>query len=206
MLRERTAKASECATTLRQKTAAQSPSATARTSLPDQSLQPLRDPESLLIVVSFTLSIFYQTAGMLGARNRIGLTEHQIEHCQETWEFLCGRAKRELDPSEAHRHGSRTRYDERRRAVILGADAYPGTGQSANSRMSVLACLAHELAHMRRAARGFRRPLAPPGGFLDEAETSIYASFFKYVPLRDREDLVEDARDRLFDWLAFPKE
>jgi hypothetical protein len=88
----------------------------------------------------------------------------------------------------------------------LGADAYPGMGQSANSRMSVLACLAHELAHMRRAGRGFRRPLTPPDGFLDEAETSIYASFFKYVPLRDREDLVEDARDRLFDWLAFPKE
>jgi hypothetical protein len=72
--------------------------------------------------------------------------------------------------------------------------------------MSVLACLAHELAHMRRATRGFRRPFTPPDVFLDEAETSIYASLLKYVPLRDREDLVEDARDRLFDWLAFPKE
>jgi len=143
---------------------------------------------------------------MLGARNYIGLTDHQIEHCNQTWEFLCGRLKRELDPSEAARHGSRTRYDERRRAVILGADAYPGTGQSANSRLSVLACLAHELAHMRRAERGFRRPVNPPDGFLDEAETSIYAAFLRYVPLRDREDLVEDARDRLFDWLAFPKE
>lgn len=143
---------------------------------------------------------------MLGARNRIGLTDHQIKHCQETWEFLCGRVKRELDPSEAHRHGSRTRYDERRRAVILGADAYPGAGQSANSRMSVLACLAHELAHMRRAARGFRRPLTPPDSYLDEAETSIYASFLKEVWPHDRADLIEDARDRLIDWLAVTKE
>jgi hypothetical protein len=143
---------------------------------------------------------------MLGGRNRIGLSDHQIEHCQETWEFLCGRFKRELDVSEAARHGSRTRYDERRRVVILGADAYPGIGQSANSRMSVLACLAHELAHMRRAARGFRRPLTPPDSDLDEAETSIYASFLKEVWAHDRVDLIEDARDRLIDWLAVTKE
>lgn len=157
-----------------------------------------------MLIVYFVY--LYQILRMLGARNRIGLTDHEIEHCLLTWRFLCGRFKRELDPSEASRHGSRTRYDERRRVVILGADAYPGTGQSANSRMSVLACLAHELAHMRRAARGFRRPLTPPDSYLDEAETSIYASFLKDVWPRDRADLIEDARDRLTDWLAFSKE
>lgn len=143
---------------------------------------------------------------MLGERNYIGLTEDQIERCVETWRFLCGRTERELDASEAARHGSRTRYDETRRAVILGADAYPGRGQSANARLSMRACLAHELAHMLRAGRRFRRPLTVPDMYLDEAETSIYASFLKNVRLRDREDLVEDARDRLIDWLAYNRE
>jgi hypothetical protein len=143
---------------------------------------------------------------MLGARNQVGLTNDQIQRCLQTWEFLCGKVQRPLDLSEAARHGSRTRYDERRRVVILGADAYPGTGKSANSRLSMLACLAHELAHMLRALRGFKRPLTLPDLCLDEAETSIYAAFLKNVWPRDREDLVEDARDRLIEWLAFPKE
>lgn len=142
---------------------------------------------------------------MLGERNYVGLTDEQIQRCMETWDFLCGKVERELDPSEAARHGSRTRYDEQRRAVILGADAYPGTGLSANARLSMPACLAHELAHMLRAARGFKRPLTVPDRYLDEAETSIYASFLKNVWPRDRADLVEDARDRLIDWLAFPR-
>lgn len=143
---------------------------------------------------------------MLGARNYVGLTDEQIERCHAIWNYLGGRSKPELDRSEARLHGSRTRYDESRSAVILGADAYPGTGVSANSRLSVAACLAHELAHAERANLGFRRPLVPPDVHLDEAETSIHASFVENVSGRDREDLVEDARDRLFDWLASPTE
>jgi hypothetical protein len=143
---------------------------------------------------------------MLGERNYIGLTEIQIGRCRDVWEALCGESNRVLDVSEAAYHGSRTRYDEDRDAVILGANAYSGAGASANSRMSMQACLAHELAHMLRAELGFNRPFTSPDVHLDEAETSIHASFLESVSLRDREDLVEDARDRLFDWLAFPKE
>jgi hypothetical protein len=143
---------------------------------------------------------------MLGARNRVGLTDDQIRTCVQAWQFLCGESPRLLDLSEAARHGSRTRYDERRRVVILGADAFSGTGASANSRMSLRACLAHELAHALRSEMGFDRPILPPDGYLDEAETSIHASFLENVSPGDREDLVEDARDRLFAWLAFPKE
>jgi hypothetical protein len=84
----------------------------------------------------------------------------------------------------------------------LGADAYSGTGSTANARMSMQACLAHEMAHLQRAEMGFRRPLVPPDVHLDEAETSIHASFLKKVSRRDRQDLVEDARDRIFDWLT----
>jgi hypothetical protein len=53
-----------------------------------------------------------------------------------------------------------------------------------------------------RAEMGFRRPLALPDAHLDEAEASIFASFINPVTRRDREDLVEDARDRLIAWLA----
>jgi hypothetical protein len=143
---------------------------------------------------------------MLGERNYIGLSDEQIRRCVRVWKELCGEHTRRLDVSEATHHGSQTRYDEDRRMVILGANAFAGIGASANARMSVLACLAHELAHMLRAELGFNRPFTSPDVHLDEAETSIHASFFEGVSLRDREDLVEDARDRLFDWLAFPKE
>lgn len=143
---------------------------------------------------------------MLGARNQVGLTDDQIYRCTQVWEVLCGGTLPDLDTTEAARPGSRTRYDEDRRVVISGADAYSGTGSSANARMSMQACLAHELAHMVRAEKGYSRPLVPPDEYLDEAETSIEASFNEFLSRRDREDLVEDARDRLIDWLAAQEE
>ncbi len=68
--------------------------------------------------------------------------------------------------------------------------------------MSTLACLAHELAHVERFQLGYRRLTALPDVLLDEAETSLRASFTSVVSSKDREDLVEDARDRLIQWLA----
>jgi hypothetical protein len=41
---------------------------------------------------------------------------------------------------------------------------------------------------------------------LDEAETSLRASFTSVLSPKDREDLVEDARDRLIQWLALRQE
>jgi hypothetical protein len=41
-----------------------------------------------------------------------------------------------------------------------------------------------------------------PDVLLDEAETSLRASFTSPLSPKDREDLVEDARDRLIQWLA----
>lgn len=144
---------------------------------------------------------------MLGSRNHDGLTDDQIRRCEDMWAYLCGdERKHPLDTSEAGHYGSRTRYDERRHVVMLGADAVSGTGSTANARMSVRACLAHELAHLLRAELGFRRPFTPPDVYLDEAETSIHASFLDHVSRQDREDLVEDAHDRISDWRAFPKE
>jgi hypothetical protein len=37
---------------------------------------------------------------------------------------------------------------------------------------------------------------------MDEAETSLRAAFTSVLRMKDREDLVEDARDRLIQWLA----
>jgi hypothetical protein len=138
----------------------------------------------------------------LGQRNRSGLTARQIEHCVLAWEALCGAEPKTLLIEEASWNDSKTRFVEDRNVVYLGADAYPGQGFSANSRMSMLACLAHELSHMQRFAKGYNRPLAMPDVLIDEAETSLNASFNVSLSQKDREDLIEDARDRLTDWLA----
>jgi len=138
----------------------------------------------------------------LGRRNHRGLTDHQIEYCVNAWDFLCGKNQRALILDEARIDQSLTRFIEDLNVVYLGANAYPGEGFSANSRMSVLACLAHELSHAERFTRGYRRPLEEPDKLIDEAETSLDASFHLELGSKDREDLREDARDRLTDWLA----
>ena len=103
---------------------------------------------------------------------------------------------------EASRHSSRTRFNEIDNNVYLGADVKPGIGIEANSRMSILSCLAHELAHAERFRLGYRRPTDLPDVLLDEAETSLRAAFTSILRKKNREDLVEDARDRLIQWLA----
>jgi hypothetical protein len=68
--------------------------------------------------------------------------------------------------------------------------------------MSVLACLAHELAHAERFELGFQRPNKFPDSLIDESETSLHASFMPVLSSTEREDLVEDAVDRLYQWLV----
>lgn len=143
---------------------------------------------------------------MLGSRNRSALTRAQIQRCRDLWEVLCDEVAPPLDVSEAGRHGTRTRFDELRAAVVLGADVLPGIGATANARMSLLACLAHELAHAERFRLGYRRPFELPDMLLDEAETSLHASFTPVLSRRDREDLVEDARERISGWLKHRNE
>jgi hypothetical protein len=140
---------------------------------------------------------------LTAGRNQIGLTERQIEYCLEVWAVLCTDSSFALDTSEARQHSSRTHFNEEQNKVFLGSDALPGEGVNATSRMSILACLAHELAHAERFRLGYRRSIDLPDVLLDEAETSLRASFTSVLRMKDREDLVEDARDRLIQWLAF---
>ena len=140
---------------------------------------------------------------MLAAgRNQSGLTDKQIEYCLEVWAVLRADRRIVLDISEASQNFSRTRFNEDQNKVFLGTDAFPGEGVDANSRMSTLACLAHELAHAERFQLGYRRPTDLPDVLLDEAETSLRAAFTSLLRKKNREDLVEDARDRLIQWLA----
>jgi hypothetical protein len=136
-------------------------------------------------------------------RNQRGLTEKQIAYCLEAWAALCADQPIALETSEAVQYASRTRFNEAQNVVILGADTWPGDGVDANARLSTLACLAHEFAHVERFQMGYRRPMALPDVLLDEAETSLRAAFTSLLSAKDREDLVEDARDRLIQWLAF---
>jgi len=135
-------------------------------------------------------------------RNLPGLTERQIAYCVEVWAVLCADRPIAFETSEAVQYASRTRFDEAQSTVFLGADALPGDGVDANARLSTLACLAHELAHAERFQLGYRRPTDLPDVLLDEAETSLRAAFTSILSPKDREDLVEDARDRLIQWLA----
>ena len=75
-------------------------------------------------------------------------------------------------------------------------------GRSRRECPAVHASLAHELAHAERFQLGYRRPTDLPDVLLDEAETSLRASFTSILSPKDREDLVEVARDRLIQWLA----
>ena len=140
---------------------------------------------------------------MLAAgRNQAGRTDQQIEYCVEVWTILRANQPTLLDISEAKQNFSRTRFNETQNKVFLGADVFPGDGVDANSRMSTLACLAHELAHTERFQLGYHRPTDLPDVLLDEAETSLRAAFTSLLRKKNREDLVEDARDRLIQWLA----
>jgi hypothetical protein len=115
---------------------------------------------------------------------------------------LCADQPIAFNTSEAVHYASRTRFHEAQNMVFLGTDALPGDGVDANARLSTLACLAHEFAHVERFQMGYRRPIDLPDVLLDEAETSLRASFTSILSAKDREDLVEDARDRLIQWLA----
>ena len=139
---------------------------------------------------------------ILAGRNQTGLSEREIENCLKAWEVLCGEKRREIVTNEALRHSSRTRFNEIDGLTYLGADVKPGNGIEANARMSILACLAHELAHAERFDLRFQRSSTLPDNLIDEAETSLHASFHSVLNSKDREDLIEDARDRLNQWFV----
>lgn len=137
---------------------------------------------------------------MLSSRNQQGLTEREIARCEQIWVLLDGDGYCELVTSEADRPGSRTRFSQAANIVYLGADVLPGSGVHARSRMSEIACLAHELAHAHRFRMGIDRTTDQPDVFLDEAEASLHASFLPNVGFIDRRDLIEDARFQIAEW------
>ena len=72
--------------------------------------------------------------------------------CVYLWKFITDieDVHVELDLTRARLPGSSTVFNEEDQRVYLGANALPGDGITANSRLSPLACLAHELAHAQR--------------------------------------------------------
>jgi hypothetical protein len=141
---------------------------------------------------------------MNGSRGKDALNDRQIEMCREIWEVLGGDHICELDFSDAMKHGSQTRFNQAKNRVFVGADVMPGRLMvDARSRMSPMACLAHELAHAERYNKyGFDRPLEMPDKLRDEAEASLLASWNPSLNKNDKSCLVEDDRDQLITWLA----
>jgi len=134
------------------------------------------------------------------SRNQTGLSEQKVQECQAIWQYLEGSQVCPLIVAEALEHGSRTRFSQNARAVYLGADVVPGKGMEARVRMSETSCLAHELAHAERYRMGIDRTTNQPDVLLDEAETSLYASFIIPLSEKERKDLVEDARTQIAAW------
>lgn len=139
---------------------------------------------------------------MLSSRNQEGLTEREIERCEQIWEVLGGNERCPLDASQAAASGSRTRFNQTQDVVFLGTDVMPGRGVEARSRMSEMACLAHELAHAQRFHLGIDRPDTETANAVDEAEASLHASFMQPLSITDRHDLMEDARNQITRGLA----
>lgn len=144
-------------------------------------------------------------------RNKQGLSTEQIRKAELAWGYLMDTPIEALkididlnsiafDTNEAHITNSKTVFKEETLTIKLGADAYPGDNTCANSRMSLLACLSHEFSHLQRYLLGFNRPFIDPDKHLDEAETSIHASFTTVLSDGERKDLIEDAELRLKTW------
>ncbi|MGE3724512.1 MAG: hypothetical protein AB7I41_03110 [Candidatus Sericytochromatia bacterium] len=131
-------------------------------------------------------------------RNKIGLNERTIQNCIVAWEVLGGNQFCELDTSFAHIHSSQTKFIQNQNKVILGADVLPGNGTSAHSRISLLACLAHEKAHAERF-NSFR--LDRDVEERDEAETNIHASWEVVLSPVDKESLIAASVELLEIWL-----
>lgn len=145
-------------------------------------------------------------------RNKNGLNKDQIQKARIAWEFLTQEDDTTIradtivleditfDTNSAHLTNSKTVFQESTLTVKLGADAYPGQGTDANSIMSLLACLCHELSHAQRLQLGFHRPITDPAMNLDEAETSIHASYHPVLSIQDRKHLIQDAKKRIAIW------
>ncbi|MCR9942004.1 hypothetical protein [Vibrio owensii] len=167
--------------------------------------------------LNWALSVLLNQEDIFLVRNTKGLDEDQIEYIQLLWDFLTqvdpeqesyfDKSKIQdlrvrIDVSEAHLDKSKTAFLQDTNTIRIGADALPSAGQSmsANDTMSELACLAHEYAHAIRYHLGYRRPFKGALMHLDEAETSIHASYETALSDADRKQLVEDASERIANW------
>ena len=142
---------------------------------------------------------------MIDGRKKTGLTKAQIKRCQYIWGDIGGNAYCKLVTKNATKHSSKTEYHPDSNVVVLGANAFPGQGIDANSRMSERACLAHELAHVQRAKMNIDRTCKLPDCLIEKAEASADAKFISNLSKRDRDDLIEDARERLGAWLSLTR-
>jgi hypothetical protein len=131
-----------------------------------------------------------------GKRNETPLTETQkIEAEMAAREQGFTGEIMQSDNSFTAFHGSVE--GERFFYLVIGTDAYPAeqAGNTPNERISMRACMAHEVVgHYRAWERGTTNPSKP----LEEAQASIRASKFG-IGLSDeeREILFQDAMERL---------
>ena len=127
-----------------------------------------------------------------GIRNQNSLTEKQINNCID-YAVELGMPRERIAYRDTYWTGYNPDYD----ILLIGTDAYPNPkSQTANGRLSYKAAIAHEvIGHRETSMRGTSRDKDDP---MDEAQASIRAARFSPGLLKkDRELLIQDARDRL---------
>ncbi|MBR0380835.1 MAG: minor capsid protein [Eubacterium sp.] len=127
-----------------------------------------------------------------GIRNQDSLTEKQINNCID-YAVELGMPRERIAYRDTYWTGYNPDYD----ILLIGTDAYPNPkSQTANGRLSYKAAIAHEvIGHRETSMRGTSRDKDDP---MDEAQASIRAARFSPGLLKkDRELLIQDARDRL---------
>lgn len=129
---------------------------------------------------------------LFGMRNRSPLRQGHIKECKDKWAVLGGRRRNVRIIFDHSSKKSHTRYDYARKVVFIGTDVLPLPSSMCllpHSQLSILACLAHELAHAERHRMGISRPFDGIGALIEEAEACLHAAFYPALSDDDRATL-----------------
>ncbi len=140
-----------------------------------------------------------------GSRNKAPLRQGHIKECKDTWAVLGGRRRGVRLVFDKSSKKFRTRYDYTKKVVYVGTDVLPLPSSMCllpHSQLSILACLAHELAHAERHRMGIDRPFIGVGALIEEAEACLHAAFYPALSEEDRNTLYKCAQHILSEVLT----
>ncbi|MDR2869451.1 MAG: hypothetical protein LBV04_03280 [Deferribacteraceae bacterium] len=132
-------------------------------------------------------------------RNTQALSQAQIDYCETVWDVLKeGHDFIRLDCTRASQPASLTSYKPDDKTIYVGANVFPAINTTdPHASLSVLACLAHELAHAERDKLCIRRNMQGIEYYIEEVEACLHASCYLVLNDYDRQQLYLCASDIL---------